>query len=189
MKIQLNQTTIDYQMGNIADQKCDAVVNTANSQLFPGGGVCGAIFRAAGDQLLDSCQEIIKSKGAVSVGGSVITPGFDMPSPWIIHTVGPIYTESDAEGCRLLLKKAYSSSLRLANNHHQIKSICLPLISTGIYGYPLEQGALDGLEAVCEYVSDEKPSIELVRFVVFDLNALVSVVESFAQSPYYKPNQ
>ena len=125
--------TIIHTKGNITSYTTDVIVNTANTALMPGGGVCGAIHSAAGPQLKRYCLNL----GPCPVGQARITPAFGLKSRWIIHAVGPAW-HGGANGEPELLKRAYLSSLDLARAVGA-KSIAFPAISTGIFGYPLEQ--------------------------------------------------
>lgn len=132
--------------GDITRSDADAVVNAANSGLLGGGGVDGAIHRAAGPKLLEACHDIILRSGALPPGQAVLTPGFNLAARHIIHTVGPIWRGGDS-GEETTLRSAYASSLRLAHERG-LARIAFPAISCGAYGYPLEQAvqiALDEL--------------------------------------------
>ena len=118
--------------GDITTLDCDCIVNAANSALAAGGGVCGAIFRAAGGELRAECRAL---RGCPT-GGAKITKGYNLLAKWIIHAVGPVYEGRGDEG--KLLASCYRESLDLARVYG-IKSIAFPAISTGIYGYPLRE--------------------------------------------------
>src|SRR5687768_9694416 len=130
---------------DITSLDTDAIVNAANESLAPGGGVCGAIHRAAGPELARACAAI----GHCPTGEARITPGFRLPSRNVIHAVGPVWRGGgDGEG--ELLASAYRSALELAHRHG-LRSIAFPAISTGIYGYPLEQATEVAVRTVREF--------------------------------------
>jgi O-acetyl-ADP-ribose deacetylase (regulator of RNase III) len=152
-------------VGDIVRQPdCDAIVNAANPQLLAGGGVCGAIHRAAGPQLEDAAVRL----GPIRPGQAVITPGFDLPNPWVIHVVGPRYhADPDPPA---LLAKAIGSVLALAERHGA-KRVALPAISTGIYGYPIEEaGPL--MVKTAKAIAPTLAHVEEIRFVLFDESVL-----------------
>ena len=157
-------TIIDLVQGDITEQKVDAIVNAANSSLAGGGGVDGAIHRAAGDELLKECLAL----GRCPTGEARITKGYNLPAKHVIHAVGPIYYQHDDPA--QLLANAHSYSLKLAQENH-LKSIAFPAISTGIYGYPLEEAAPIALTTVFNYIKKHQPDFELVRFVLFSADA------------------
>lgn len=138
----------------------DAIVNAANESLAPGGGVCGAIHRAAGPELARACAAI----GHCPTGEARITPGFRLPARYVIHAVGPVW-RGGGEGEAELLASAYRSALRLASEHG-LKSIAFPAISTGIYGYPLEQATEVAVQAVRRF-GGAGTGVELVVFACF----------------------
>ncbi len=139
-------------------QKTDAIVNAANSQLAPGGGVSGAIHRGAGPLLWDECKNL----GGCNTGEAKITRGYDLPANYIIHTVGPVYSSKaiDPED----LKNSYQNSLSLALENN-LKSISFPSISTGVFGYPVKEASYIALKAIIGWIK-QHPGIELVRMVL-----------------------
>ena len=150
---------------DITKMTVDIIVNAANSGLKMGGGVCGAIFAAAGaDKLQAECDQI----GGCAVGEAVITDGYQLPAKSIIHTVGPVWQGGSADEARLL-HRAYTRSLELALKHH-CKSIAFPLISSGIYGYPKDQALKIAVAAISEFLLEHEL---LVYLVVFDKKAFV----------------
>jgi O-acetyl-ADP-ribose deacetylase (regulator of RNase III) len=164
-EIKVNQTTIDLQQGDITQQSTDAIVNAANSALAGGGGVDGAIHRAAGvDQLQAACREI----GGCATGDAVITPGFKLKAKHIIHAVGPIYKPGD-ESPRLLAS-AYRRSLEVAAEN-DVKSVAFPAISTGIFGYPMGEAAQIALTTARDF-AQSNDSLDLIRFVLFGADAM-----------------
>ena len=127
---------IEVRRADITTLGVDAIVNAANAELLPGGGVCGAIHRAAGRELRAACLAI----GHCEPGGAVITPGFDLPAKFVIHAVGPVWHGGTA-GERDTLRHTYGSIFRVARANPGIRTIALPAISTGIYGFPKEAAA------------------------------------------------
>ncbi|KHK03729.1 O-acetyl-ADP-ribose deacetylase [Desulfovibrio sp. TomC] len=125
--------------GDITRDDADAIVNAANSALAGGGGVDGAIHRAAGPKLPAACRDIIAQIGRLPAGGAVITPGFDLPARHIIHTVGPIW-RGGSQGEPEALRSAYAESIARAVEHN-LATVSFPAISTGVYGYPVELAA------------------------------------------------
>ena len=164
MRFKVNQSTVELIQGDIVGQDVDAIVNAANSALAGGGGVDGAIHRVAGPELLAECRTL----GGCPTGAARITKGYRLPARHVIHAVGPIYQrrEQDAE----LLASAYRNSLELAAQHGA-KTIAFSSISTGIYGYPLDQAAPIALQTAKQYL-EQHSEIELVRFVLRDVAAL-----------------
>ena len=153
-------------VGDITSQQVDAIVNAANSSLMGGGGVDGAIHRAGGPTILEECKEIRRAEfpQGLPTGKAVITSAGNLPSKFVIHTVGPVYGRhagSEAD----LLAACYTNSLQLAVKH-ELSTIAFPAISTGVYGYPLHEAAAVSSEAIKLFLSTER-SIEEVRLVFF----------------------
>lgn len=146
--------------GDITHLAVDAIVNAANSSLLGGGGVDGAIHRAAGPRLLEACRRL----GGCATGEAKITPGFALPASYVIHTVGPVW-HGGSRGEARLLENCYRSSLSLAREHG-LRSLAFPAISTGVYGYPFDEASRVALEATLSLLR-EAPTIESVTFVLF----------------------
>jgi O-acetyl-ADP-ribose deacetylase (regulator of RNase III) len=157
--------------GDITKEDVDAVVNAANPGLARGGGVCGAIFAAAGPDLDAACAEL----GGCATGDAKATPGFRLPARWIIHAVGPVWHGGD-RGEADLLASAYRRSLAVADEIGA-RSVAFPAISTGIYGYPL--GA--ATEIAVGTCRDADTAVDLIRFVCFDDLTLEAYRDALAE--------
>jgi len=158
---------IEASHGDITRERVDAIVNAANQTLLGGGGVDGAIHRAAGPELREACRSL----GGCPTGQSRITPGFRVPARYVIHTVGPVWRGGD-HGEADLLRSCYRSALALAEAE-QLTSIAFPCISTGAYGYPSEEAAEIAIASVRDGVRDSD-SVQLVRFVCFSNGDLLT---------------
>jgi len=132
---------------DITTLKVDAIVNAANSSLLGGGGVDGAIHRAAGKELLDACRPL----GGCEPGDAKITPGFKLPAKFVIHTVGPVWRDG-RQGERDILQKCYRRSIEVALENN-VRSIAFPAISTGVYGFPKKEAASIALPVLTGFVS------------------------------------
>lgn len=168
------ETRITVVQGDITTQQVDAIVNAANSSLLGGGGVDGAIHRAAGPQLLAACRGI----GGCPAGEARITPGFRLPARWVIHTVGPVW-QGGAHGEDGLLASCYRNSLALAVAY-QVRTLAFPQISTGVYGFPLRRAAGIALAAITDFLARNATLAE-VRCVCFSPESL-QVVTAAAQT-------
>jgi O-acetyl-ADP-ribose deacetylase (regulator of RNase III) len=156
---------IECVQGDITKQEgFDAIVNAANAQLMPGGGVAGAIHRAAGPGLAEECRPL----APIKPGQAVITGGHNLPNRYVIHCLGPVYGVDQPSD--KLLADCYKNALKLAEQHG-ITSIAFPAISTGIFGYPMEEAARVAFEAIFELIPSLK-SIKVIRFVLWDREAL-----------------
>ena len=161
MKIQVARSSLELVAGDITLQQVDAIVNAANSSLLGGGGVDGAIHRAGGPAILEECKKI----GGCPTGEAVITTGGMLLARQVIHTVGPVW-RGGSRGEAALLAKAYANSLALAASH-RLSSIAFPSISTGAYGYPLDQAADIALATVLAHLRGTT-TLSIVRFVLFN---------------------
>ena len=146
--------------GDITRQDVEAIVNAANESLLGGGGMDGAIHRAAGPQLLEECRKL----GGCQTGRAKITKGYNLLAQWVIHTVGPVWHDGQDHEDELLAK-CYRSSLALAVQH-SIRTIAFPAISTGVYGFPLDRATRVAVTEVKSFLTQDD-SIEQVRFVCF----------------------
>jgi len=164
---------IEIRQGDITKLALDAIVNAANSSLLGGGGVDGAIHRAAGPELVKECRKL----GGCPTGEARITRGYNLAARHVIHTVGPVYSGKPRD--KTLLSGCYQNSLKLAaeNNVH---SLAFPAISCGVYGYPIGEACKIAVDTTCSFLKNN-PSIEKVTFMLFspgDLNVYEEYVRS-----------
>lgn len=156
---------IELIKGDITKLEIDAIVNAANSTLMGGGGVDGAIHRAAGPQLLEECKKVIKEIGSCPPGNAVITSAGNLKCKFVIHTVGPVWRGGHF-GEEQTIRNAYWNSLKLAIENG-VKSIAFPNISTGAFGFPKELASEIAISTVRDFLNKE-PGLERVVFVCFD---------------------
>jgi O-acetyl-ADP-ribose deacetylase (regulator of RNase III) len=174
-------TMLRLVQGDITQQRVDALVNAANSSLMGGGGVDGAIHRAGGPAILEECKGIVAERGPLPPGQAVITTGGRLSARHVIHTVGPIW-RGGGQGEPEVLASAYRESLALANQKG-LKSIAFPSISTGAYGYPVDQAARVALKTVNE-VLGQGTALQEVLFILFNqpvLQAYTTALKELAQ--------
>ena len=169
-EIAINKSKLQFVVGDITAQDTSAVVNAANKQLAPGGGVAGAIHRAAGPGLWEECRKL----GVCETGEAKISGGHNLPNTYVIHTVGPVYKGSKDDP--VLLKSCYLNSLRLAEKHG-IRSISFPALSTGIFGYPVDKAAFVAIKTIKNYL-EGSTNIELVRMVLYDQSSYLEHVKA-----------
>lgn len=165
MTITVNKTRLSLIIGDITKQKTDAIVNAANSSLMGGGGVDGAIHKAGGPKILEECMKIREKQGGCNTGEAVITTGGNLPAKYVIHTVGPIWHGGDRKEPELLAN-CYKNSLKLATEN-SIKTLSFPSISTGVYGYLIDQASKVALKAVTDFLKEDE-SLDEVVFVLFN---------------------
>jgi O-acetyl-ADP-ribose deacetylase len=188
----INDKIVFYR-GDITKLKADAIVNAANRMLMGGGGVDGAIHRAAGRQLLDACIPL----GGCQTGDAKITPGFRLPARFVIHTVGPVYDDLDPLDSNRLLANCYTNSLQRAVEVGQagsatatatetetelpVRTVAFCAISTGIYGFPSQAAAAQAVSAVRKFLESEKGAeIYKVVFVTFEMKDVIAYQKALA---------
>jgi O-acetyl-ADP-ribose deacetylase (regulator of RNase III) len=187
MELTIHGTRLVLKEGDITGEDTDIIVNAANSSLMGGGGVDGAIHRAGGETILHACKEICAARGPLPTGQAVITTGGRLKARFVIHTVGPIWT-GGGDGEDRLLAACYRNSLCLAAEHGA-RRISFPSISTGAYGFPLDQAAGIAMAAVAACLKDQFQTstagtpFEQVCFVLFspmDYEAYARALEGIA---------
>jgi len=174
MKVRIGSSVLELIQGDITQQDTEAIVNAANRTLLGGGGVDGAIHRAAGPELLAESRTL----GGCDIGDAVITRGYKLKAKYVIHTVGPVYKGPNPTTERLL-ESAYLKSLEVALAKG-IRSMAFPAISTGAFGYPPGEAAYAALRTVIGFLQAH-PEIKLVRFVLFNKKALEAFEESLGR--------
>lgn len=179
-RARINRTVIELVQGDITHQETDAIVNAANTSLLGGGGVDGAIHRAAGPQLLAETRTL----GGCATGDAKISGGYNLKARRVIHAVGPIYRADNPEVPRQLAS-AYRRSLEVAIENN-LRTLAFPAISTGVYGYPMAEAAAIALSTICDFAQSNS-QLELIRFVLFDERALQTFAAALAQQVQARP--
>jgi O-acetyl-ADP-ribose deacetylase (regulator of RNase III) len=163
VEVEVGGATLELVKGDITEQDTQAIVNAANPSLMGGGGVDGAIHRAGGPAIIEQCRTL----GGCPTGDAKLTTGGRLAAEFVIHAVGPVYRREGAVRASELLASAYRRSLEVAVAHG-VKTIAFPSLSTGAYGYPLEEAAPVALREVIGFLSSrERSGLTLVRFVLF----------------------
>jgi len=172
MQVTVNRTRLELVQGDITEMETDAIVNAANEHLTHGGGVAGAISRRGGPTIQRESDAWVQRHGRVPTGSAALTGGGQLPAKYVIHAVGPVYdgTPRSAQ----LLASAVRSSLAMADRH-KLKSVALPAISAGIFGYPLDQAARVILAATVEYLR-EQTGLERVVYCLYGQQAFDAFV-------------
>lgn len=160
-------TTIELTLGDLTKMTVDAIVNAANKELQPGGGVDGAIHRAGGPAIAEEAREIARKGGDLSTGQAVATTAGRLPSRFVIHTVGPIWGRHNESDAVRLLGDCYRNSLDLAVEL-ECKSIAFPNISTGVYGFPKDLAGATAVQAVRQWAIAKPALLGRIVFVTFD---------------------
>jgi len=184
MEAKVNKTRVSLIQGDITKQATDAIVNAANSSLMGGGGVDGAIHRAGGPAILEECKTIVTRQGRLPTGKAVMTTGGNLKARYVIHTVGPIWHGGSCSGAELL-RSAYHECLKLATEK-KLASISFPSISTGAYGYPVDDAAKIAVSTVATFLKEQPTSLKEVVFVLFDSGtsqSYCSALRAYLKSP------
>jgi len=166
MERRFGNNTLRLVQGDITKIKAGAISNAANSALAGGGGVDGAIHRAGGPSIMKELDRIRAASGGCPTGSAVATSAGNLPAQYVFHAVGPVYRDGD-HGEPDLLASCYRTCLQLAEKH-DVATISFPSISTGIYGYPLDQAAPIAIGVVARHLSARKTSVKEAIFVLFD---------------------
>ncbi|MDD5093523.1 MAG: O-acetyl-ADP-ribose deacetylase [Dehalococcoidia bacterium] len=176
----INKTRLSLVQGDITRQVTEAIVNAANSGLMGGGGVDVAIHRAGGPAILEDCKKVVAQRGRLPAGQAIITTGGALNARYVIHTVGPIWHGGKSQEPETLAS-AYRESMKAAVANG-LKSVSFPSISTGAYGYPIEQAARVALWTVSDFLRQDSPFEEVV-FVLFDARTFDAYRQALEELP------
>ncbi|SFD70321.1 O-acetyl-ADP-ribose deacetylase (regulator of RNase III), contains Macro domain [Lentibacillus persicus] len=181
MKIELNGNTLELMTGDITQQETDVIVNAANGTLMGGGGVDGAIHRAAGKDLLKECKQVREKQlngEKLPTGKAVLTRGHNLPASYVIHTVGPVWNER-VNNQEEQLADCYRNALKIASGE-EASSIAFPSISTGVYSFPIELAAETAIKTIADFLSDHHfGHVTIVLFSDNDYEAYAAALKSF----------
>lgn len=177
-QLNLNNVSIKIIHGDITEEKVDAIVNAANSRLKHGGGVAGMILKKGGSTIQKESDEYVKKHGTIEAGNVAVTSGGNLTCKYIIHAVGPIWKGGTNNEETLLYNTVYNSLKK--TNELELKSIALPAISTGIFGYPIEKAVKVYFKAIHDFIEQTTPkSLEDIHFVVYDEKNLEYFLKEF----------
>lgn len=176
VQTQINNTTLELVEGDITRLSTDAIVNAANERLAHGGGVAAVIAQAGGPAIQKESNEWVREHGQVPTGSAAITSGGDLRSDYVIHAVGPVYGSTSKPKAAELLASAVKSALEIADEY-DLESVALPAISTGIYGYPMDEAAEVMLRAAIDYIEDGT-GLERVVFCLYGQSAFDTFAEA-----------
>jgi O-acetyl-ADP-ribose deacetylase (regulator of RNase III) len=185
VRYRIDKTSLELVTGNIVEENTDAIVNAANSSLLGGGGVDGAIHRAAGPQLLAECRKIRDQRGPLPAGQAVATPGGNLKARYVIHTVGPVW-QGGSQNEPQVLESCYCNAIGEANRLACV-SVSFPSISTGAFGYPVRPAANIALRTIAGLLRSPGPLL-LVRFVLFDSRTYSAYTEAAQELPLAFPD-
>lgn len=175
----VNQVRLSVIRGDITQQETDAIVNAANPSLMGGGGVDGAIHSAGGSAILEECEQIVSRQGRLPTGKAVITSGGKLKARYVVHTVGPIW-HGGGRGEAGLLASAYRESLKLAASNN-LSSISFPSISTGAYGYPVDEASRIVMDTIVSFLRQGVTSLREVVMVLFDSRTFMAYASAFKE--------
>jgi O-acetyl-ADP-ribose deacetylase (regulator of RNase III) len=177
MKTEINDTILELVEGDITKLDTDAIVNAANERLAHGGGVAAVIAQAGGPAIQKESDKWVREHGRVPTGSAAITSGGDLRADYVIHAVGPVYSSMSKPKAAELLGSAVESALEMADEY-DLRSIALPAISTGIYGYPMDEAAEVMLKAAIDYIKDGT-GLERVVFCLYSRSAFDTFAGKF----------